>query len=69
MKVIAFNGSARKDGNTAVMLNTALDELKAEGIETELYQLSGKKIHGCIACYKCFENKEPAVRGKRGCGQ
>jgi multimeric flavodoxin WrbA len=34
-----------------------LDELKAAGIETELYQLAGKPIQGCIACMKCFENK------------
>jgi len=58
MKVIAFNGSARKDGNTAIMLNTALDEISAQGIDTELYQLAGKKIRGCIACYKCFINKD-----------
>jgi multimeric flavodoxin WrbA len=57
MKVIAFNGSARKDGNTAILLNTVMDEMKAEGVETELYQLSGKPIQGCIACMKCFENK------------
>ncbi|TAN45778.1 MAG: flavodoxin family protein [Nitrospirae bacterium] len=57
MKVIAFNGSARKDGNTSILINLALDELKNEGIETELYQLSGKQISGCIACYKCFANK------------
>ena len=58
MKVIAFNGSARKDGNTALLLNTVLDELKAEGIDTELYQLAGKPVQGCIACYKCFQNKD-----------
>ncbi len=40
MKVIAFNGSARKDGNTAILLTLVLDELKAQGIETELYQLA-----------------------------
>jgi len=57
MKVIAFNGSARKDGNTAILLNLVLDELKAEGIETEIYSLAGKPIQGCIACYKCFEKK------------
>jgi multimeric flavodoxin WrbA len=57
MKVIAFNGSARKDGNTAILLNLVLDELKAEGIETEVYSLAGKPIQGCIACYKCFEKK------------
>ena len=57
MKVIAFNGSARKDGNTSILLNLVLDELKAEGIETEIYSLAGKPIQGCIACLKCFEKK------------
>ncbi|HYA41933.1 MAG TPA: flavodoxin family protein [Syntrophobacteraceae bacterium] len=58
MKVIAFNGSARKDGNTAILINYALSELGNEGIETELVQLAGKKIHGCIACFKCMEKKD-----------
>jgi multimeric flavodoxin WrbA len=58
MKVVAFNGSARKDGNTAIMLNYVLAELQKERIETELYQLAGKKIRGCIACYKCVENQD-----------
>jgi multimeric flavodoxin WrbA len=58
MKGIAFNGSARKDGNTAILLNTVLEEIRKEGIETELYQLAGKKIQGCIACYKCMKNKD-----------
>ena len=58
MKVIAFNGSARKDSNTAIMLNVVLEELNKQGIDTELYQLAGKQIHGCIACYKCMENKD-----------
>ena len=58
MKVIAFNGSARKDGNTAILLNYVLGELQTEGIETELFQLAGKDIHRCRACYKCMENKD-----------
>lgn len=58
MKVVAFNGSAREGGNTAILLQTALDELKKEGIETELIQLSGKTLHGCTACYQCFKNKD-----------
>jgi len=57
MKVVAFNGSARKDGNTAILIKTVLAELEKEGIETELVQLAGKKIRGCIACFKCFVNK------------
>ena len=58
MKVVAFNGSARKDGNTALLLTTALAEIAAEGIETELVPLAGKPIQGCIACYQCFKNKD-----------
>ena len=58
MKVVAFNGSPRKDGNTTILINHVFRELEKEGVETELVPLSGKKIHGCIACYKCFENKD-----------
>jgi multimeric flavodoxin WrbA len=50
MKVVAFNGSARKDGNTAILLKRVLQTLEAEGIETELIQLAGEQIHGCTAC-------------------
>ena len=58
MKVIAFNGSARKDGNTAILVSTVLKELKKEGIRTELVQLAGKNIRGCTACGKCFERQD-----------
>ena len=58
MKVLAINGSARLNGNTAIMLNTALAELAGAGFETELVQLGPKGLQGCIACYKCFENKD-----------
>ena len=57
MKVVAFNGSPRKDGNTTLLINRAFRELEKEGVETELVQLSEKEIRGCIACNKCFENK------------
>lgn len=57
MKVIAINGSPRKDGNTSILLNKVLEELKAEGIETEIIQLGGTKLKGCTACKKCFELK------------
>lgn len=58
MRVAAFNGSARKDGNTAMLMNLALEEMKKEGIETELIQLAGQRISGCIACYRCMKNKD-----------
>lgn len=65
MKVLAINGSARKDGNTAIMLRWAMDELAAADIETELVQLHGKVLQGCIACYKCFENKDKRCAVKK----
>ncbi|MCE5264739.1 MAG: flavodoxin family protein [Deltaproteobacteria bacterium] len=58
MKVVAFNGSSRAKGNTAILLNAALDELRKEGIETELVELAGKSIPGCRACYKCFDRAD-----------
>lgn len=58
MKVVAFNGSARKDGNTAILIRRVFSSLEAEGIETELVQLAGKTIKGCIACGGCFKNKD-----------
>ena len=56
MKVVAFNGSARRDGNTAILVKHVFAELEKKGIETELVQLARKDIRGCIVCYKCFTN-------------
>jgi multimeric flavodoxin WrbA len=58
MKVIAFNGSPREDGNTAILIRRVLEVLEQNGIYTELYQLGKKDIRGCIACYECFKNKD-----------
>ncbi len=57
MKVLAINGSARKDGNTALLINTVFEELHKEGIETEMVQLSGKVIEPCKACWACGGKK------------
>ncbi len=53
LKVVAINGSARKDGNTAILIRRVLSVLESEGIETELIQLAGQQIHGCTACGTC----------------
>jgi len=58
MKVVAFNGSPRKDGNTSILIHHVFSELEKQGIETDLVQLSEKEIHGCIACYKCSQNRD-----------
>jgi len=58
MKVIAFSGSPQKNGNTVILINRVLDELRKEEIETELVQVGGKTLQGCTACMKCFQNKD-----------
>jgi multimeric flavodoxin WrbA len=58
MKVVAFNGSARLDGNTAILLRAVLAELEAEGIQTELIQLAQEHLQGCGACFRCFKQKD-----------
>ena len=58
MKVVAINGSPRKDGNTYRMIQHVFGVLQKEGIETELVQLGGTTVRGCNACYQCFANKD-----------
>lgn len=67
-KVVALNGSARKGGNTAILLRYVLKELEKEGIETELIELSGAKIHGCLACRKCSAKKDRRCSQTRDMG-
>ena len=57
MKVVSINGSPRKDGNTAILIQVVFEELTKGGIETELIQLSGKSVEGCKACWACHKNK------------
>lgn len=58
MKVTAFNGSPRPEGNTFLLIRRVFTELETEGIETEVVQVGGLPVRGCIACYRCFANKD-----------
>ena len=58
MKVVLFNGSARKEGVTNTALNLVMDELKAEGIDVELIWIGMDKLQGCISCYQCVKNQD-----------
>ncbi|KJF41758.1 flavodoxin family protein [Draconibacterium sediminis] len=55
MKVVAFNGSPRRNGNTSLLIEETFKIFRAEGIETEVIQLGNKPVHGCTACGKCRE--------------
>ncbi|MBP2628589.1 MAG: flavodoxin [Firmicutes bacterium] len=53
MKILAINGSPRKNGNTATLLNKALEGATSKGAETELINLYDLHYRGCISCFSC----------------
>lgn len=53
MKVLAINGSPRKQWNTATLLNKALEGACSKGAETELINLYDSKFVGCTSCFAC----------------
>jgi len=57
MKVVAFNGSPKKEGNTYQAIKTVAEELEKEGIEVEIVQVGNKAVRGCLACNSCATNK------------
>lgn len=58
MKVVAFNGSPRrKNGNTALIINMVLEEIRNAGIETEVVNIAGKPVRGCNGCRQCAKNQ------------
>ena len=58
MKIVAFNGSPRKGGNTELLIKEVFKPIQEAGIETELVQLGGKLLRGCASCYTCFKTKD-----------
>lgn len=57
MKIVAFNGSPRKNGNTQKVLELFAEELQKYKINTEIIQVGDKPIRGCLACYTCRKNQ------------
>lgn len=56
MKVVAFNGSPRKNGNTFEAMKAVAKELEKENIEVEIIHVGNKVIGGCLACGGCSRN-------------
>ncbi len=67
MKALAINGSPRRDGNTRLLLESALAPLAQAGWATELVQIGGKAIHGCRACGMCMEERDNRCSSSRDC--
>ncbi len=53
MKVLGIVGSARKGGNTEIMVKEALASAQEAGAQTELVSVVGKNIAGCDGCGTC----------------
>ncbi|NTU71667.1 MAG: flavodoxin family protein [Coriobacteriia bacterium] len=68
MKVIAVNGSARKGGNTAQLIEMVFGPLRDAGIECELIELAGKDVRGCTACMKCRKKQDRRCHGRKDFG-
>lgn len=47
MKVLAFNGSSRRDGNSQALLAEAIRGVKEQGAEVTVYNLNDANI--CLA--------------------
>ncbi len=58
MKVVAFNGSPKKEGNTYHAIKMVAEELEKENIEVEIIHVGNKTIRGCLACNTCKKNKD-----------
>lgn len=68
MKVVAVCGSARKKGNTSLLIQAVFEPLMESGIECELIELAGKNIRGCTACGKCTAKRDGKCWGRRDDG-
>ncbi|MBF0302527.1 MAG: flavodoxin family protein [Desulfamplus sp.] len=66
MKTTVLQGSPRKKGNTAQIIEWIEDELISLGHEVESIYLNSKNIHGCLACGKCKEKNKSIVDTKDG---
>jgi multimeric flavodoxin WrbA len=68
MKVVAVNGSARKNGNTTLLIKAVFEPLEEAGVTCELIELAGRNIRGCTACGKCTVKRDGVCYGRRDDG-
>jgi multimeric flavodoxin WrbA len=63
MKILAFNGSPRLKGNTATMLDNAIQGARIKGADVEVFNLYRMKFSGCLSCFSCkrLDKERPIV--------
>jgi len=58
LKVIAVNGSPRKEGNTYHALMGVGRQLQENGIAFEILHIGNQAVRGCLACGTCAKNRD-----------
>lgn len=58
MNILGISGSPRAEGNTAYVVQYALDALKETGANTQYITLADKDIEPCTGCWNCTEAKQ-----------
>lgn len=53
MKVLLVNGSPHKNGCTYTALKAIADQLKQDGIDSEIYYIGTDAVRPCMACRAC----------------
>ena len=62
-KVLAFNGSPRRSGNTSLLLNHFIRGTEASGVNTEVIYADSVNIENCKGCLRCNILKRCSLRG------
>lgn len=63
-KVVIIFGSPRKNSNTHLLVEKAVEGLQDNGISTEIFYLNEMDIKGCQACYYCKKNNTTKCAAK-----
>ena len=70
MRVLGISGSPRRNGNTDILVHTALEVLAGEGLQTDFLSLADRPVKACVACGGCFASdtircvqEDPAFEG------
>lgn len=62
MKIVGILGSSRKNGNTEIMLDLALQEAQKHNVRVSKVALRGKTIAPCDGCQKCHKTGKCVIR-------
>lgn len=63
MKVLIINGSPRTEGSTGRAIKELEGELHKDDVETEVINVAGEPVRGCMECYACLKQGNKCAFG------